>query len=123
MKRPIISLITVIAATGYFIFVVNSLVSAFNETTDSSSSDAEIAGAAIGVTLFLPHVVIVGIGVLLNWVGYGIKMPALTLTAAILYSVGALFGFIYILFIAPIIVLAFVSFAQERKRKKAAKGE
>lgn len=123
MKRSIISLITVIAATGYFIFVVNSLVSAFNETADSSSSDAEIAGAAIGVTLFLPHVVIVGIGVLLNWVGYGIKMPALTLTAAILYSVGALFGFIYILFIAPIIVLAFVSFAQERKRKKAAKGE
>jgi hypothetical protein len=101
MKRPIISLITVIAATGYFIFVVNSLVS----------------------VLFLLHVVIVGIGVLLNWVGYGVKMPALTLTAAILYSVGALFGFIYILFIAPIIVLAFVSFAQERKRTKAAKGE
>lgn len=123
MKRPIISLITVIAATGYFIFVVNSLVSAFNETAGSSSSDAEIAGAAIGVTLFLPHVVIVGIGVLLNWVGYAVKMPALTLAAAILYSVGALFGFIYIIFIAPIIVLAFVSFAQERKRKKAAKGE
>ena len=123
MKRPVISLITVLAATGYFAFVVSSLASAFNETAGSSSSDAEIAGAAIGVSLFLPHVVIVGIGVLLNWVGYGVKMPGLTLTAAILYSVGALFGLVYILFIAPIIVLGFVAFAQERKRKKAAQGE
>ena len=112
-----------LAATGYFAWVVSTLVSAFNETTADSTSDAEIAGAAIGVSLFLPHVAIVGIGVLLNWIGYAIKMPALTLTAAILYSVGALFGILYILFIAPIIVLSFVAFAQERKRKKAAKEE
>jgi len=123
MKRPIISLITVLAATGYFAFVVSTLASAFNETAGSSSSDAEVAGAAIAVTLFLPHVIIIGIGVVLNWVGYGVKVPALTLTAAILYSVGALFGLLYILFIVPIIVLGFVSYAQERKRKKAAKGE
>jgi hypothetical protein len=123
MKRPVISLISVLAATGYSAFIVSTLVNAFNETTADSTSDAEIAGAAIGVSLFLPHVAIVGIGVLLNWIGYAIKMPALTLTAAILYSVGALFGILYILFIAPIIVLSFVAFAQERKRKKAAKEE
>lgn len=118
MKRPVISLITVLLATAYGIFVVANLAGAFSATTEGATSDAEIAGAAIGVGLFLPHVLVVWIGILLNWVGYGVRMPGLTLTAAILYSVGAFLGFLYILFMVPIIVLAFIAFAKERKIKK-----
>lgn len=120
MKRPVISLVTVLAATVYGVFVVSSLAGAFNETTSGASSDAEIAGAAIGVGLLLPHVLLTWLGILLNWVGYGAKIPGMTLAAAILYSVAAFLGFLYIVFMVPIIVLAYISFAQERKRKKAA---
>ncbi len=120
MKRPIISLITALSATAYGIFVVANLAGAFAETTAGSTSDATAVGAAIGVGLFLPHVLLVWLGVLINWVGYGVRMPGLTLTAAILYAVAAFLGFLYIIFMIPIIVLAFISFAQERKRKKDA---
>jgi hypothetical protein len=119
MKRPVISLVTVLAATLYGIFVVSSLASAFNETT-AGGGDAEALGAAIGVGLLLPHVLLTWLGILLNWVGYGAKIPGMTLAAAILYSVAAFLGFLYIVFMVPIIVLAYISFAQERKRKKAA---
>ena len=40
MKRPVISLVTVLAATLYGIFVVSSLAGAFNETT-AGGGDAE----------------------------------------------------------------------------------
>ncbi len=119
MKRPVISLITVLAATLYGIFVVSNLASAFNETT-ADGGDGAALGAAIGVGLLLPHVLLTWLGILLNWVGYGAKIPGMTLAAAILYSVAAFLGFLYILVMVPIIVLAYISFAQERKRKKAA---
>lgn len=120
MKRPLISLITVLAATLYGVFVISSLTGAFTDTTAGATSDAEVAGAAIGVALFLPHVVLVWLGIVLNWVGYAVKVPGLTLAAAILYSVAAFLGLLYIVFMIPIVVLAYVSFAMERKRKKAA---
>lgn len=120
MKRPLISLITVLSATAYGIFVVANLAGAFAETTAGSTSDATAVGAAIGVGLFLPHVLLVWLGVLLNWIGYAVRMPGLTLTAAILYTVAAFLGFFYIIFMIPVIVLAFVAFAKERSNKASA---
>jgi len=120
MRRPLISLITVLAATVYGVYIMALLTGAFTDTTSGATTDSEVAGAALGVALLLPHIVLVWVGTLLNWVGYVFKVPGVTLAAAIVYSVAAFLGFVFIVFMIPIVVLSYISFAMERSRKKAA---
>jgi|AntAceMinimDraft_12_1070368.scaffolds.fasta_scaffold113519_2 hypothetical protein len=116
-SRPIISLITILLGLGYAVLISTSIGTAFDET--AAQGDAEAVGAGLGVLLLLPHIILTWLAVVFNLLGYFTKVPGFTLTAAIIYSVAAALGFVNIVFLIPIVVLAFISWVQEKKRKTA----
>ncbi|SCX08421.1 hypothetical protein [Candidatus Aquiluna sp. UB-MaderosW2red] len=113
--RPIISVITMLLGLGYAILVTTSTGSAFGDA--AAEGDAEAIGAGLGVALLLPHILLTWLAVVFNILGYFTRVPGFTLTAAIIYTVAAFLGFFNIIFLIPIVILAFISWVQEKKRK------
>lgn len=78
----------------------------------SSNDAAEAIGAAIATALVLPHMILVILAVIFNWVGYGTNKRGFALTAGILYSVAGVMFLLYILFVVPSLVLSFVGYSK-----------
>ena len=60
------------------------------------------------------------IGAVFGWLGYLLKQSWAALVGAILYSVGSLLFLAYIMFGAPILILGFVGYANQKKLNKKA---
>lgn len=118
-KRSLLLLITTVLATAYTIYLFCYFSGAV-----SGTEGAEQAGAAIATALVTPHAIMMGLGAVLGWLGYGLKASWGALVAAILYTVGAVMFIAYIMFALPIMVLGFVSYANQKKlNKKNASGD
>ncbi len=114
-KRSIILLITSILSTAYFIYLIVYFGSAIGTTTGS-----EQAGAALATALVLPHIILIAVGAIFSWLGFFLRMKGLTLVGAIFFTI-ALFVFLpYFMFSAPLLILGFISFANQNKLSKAA---
>jgi amino acid transporter len=114
-KRSILLLITSILATAYFIYLIAYFGSAIGSTTGSAQ-----AGAALATALVLPHIVLIAVGAIFSWLGFFLRIKGLTLVGAILFTI-ALFVFLpYFMFSAPLLILGFISFANQNKLNKIA---
>jgi len=84
----------------------------------TGTEGTEQVGAAIATALVTPHMVLVCVATILNWVGYfGNKVWAL-LTAGILYAVGGVIFMIYFFFVVPMIILSFVAVSKVSRLNK-----
>lgn len=81
----------------------------------ASSDGAEAIGGAIATALVMPHIIMFLIGAVFGWIGVFGKKAWSALVAAILYSVGTLLFFAYIMFGAPILILGFVGYSKQKK--------
>ncbi len=79
------------------------------------SEGSEQAGAVIAAALVTPHMILVILAAIFNWVAYFTNKRGLALTAGILYSVGGVLFLVYILFVVPSLVLSFVGYANLKK--------
>lgn len=79
------------------------------------SEGAEQVGAAMATALVTPHMVLVVLATIFNWVGYFTNKRGFALTGGILYSVSGVMFLIYIMFVIPSIVLSFVGYANLKK--------
>lgn len=79
------------------------------------SQGAEQAGAALATALVTPHMILVVLATIFNWVAYFTNKRGFALTAGILYSVGGVMFIVYILFVIPSLVLSFVGYANLKK--------
>lgn len=86
--------------TLYLIFYFSGAV--------SGSEGEEQIGAAIATALVTPHMVLVGLAAIFNWVGFFNNKVWGTLVAGILYAVGGLIFLAYFMFVVPMIILSFV---------------
>lgn len=100
-------LISAIIGTLYAIYLISNFGGAIVGTTDS----AEQVGAVLATALVTPHMILVVLAVIFNWVGYFTNKRGFALTAGILYSVAGAVFLLYILFVVPSIVLSFVGYA------------
>jgi ABC-type antimicrobial peptide transport system permease subunit len=116
-NRSILTLISLVLAIAYTIYILTYFAGVNAETT----SDAEAVGAGIATLLVLPSVFVLGIGVILGLIGFFNRSTGLQLTAAILYSVAALLFLLYVMFLVPSIVLGFMGWNQQKKINAAAK--
>ncbi|WP_291583458.1 hypothetical protein [Clostridium sp. UBA6640] len=66
----------------------------------------------MATALVTPHMVLVVLATIFNWVGYFSNKRGFTLTGGILYSVGGVIFIIYIIFVIPSIILSFVGYAK-----------
>lgn len=84
----------------------------------SESDGAEQVGASIAAVLVAPHMALVVLAVIFNWVGFFINKSWGALTAGILYSVAGVVFLLYIVFVIPMIVLSFVGMSMVSKINK-----
>lgn len=118
-KRSIALAVATIAATVYMIYLFCYFIGGL-----TSATGTELVGGAIATALVTPHAIMFAIGVFFGWLGFLFKKAWAALVAAILYSVGTLFFLAYIMFGAPILIVGFIGYANQRKiNKKQAKPE
>ncbi|EDS78219.1 hypothetical protein [Clostridium massiliodielmoense] len=77
-----------------------------------SKSGTELLGASIATALVTPHMILVVLATIFNWVGYFSNKRGFALTGGILYSVGGVIFIMYIVFVIPSIVLSFVGYSK-----------
>jgi len=100
-----------LVAVAYGIYAIVYWVGTNTSTTD----DAEAIGAGIATVLVLPHLLVTWLGIVFGLIGFFTRKTGFQLTAAILYSVGAVLFIIYAIFLLPSIVLGFVGYSSQKK--------
>ncbi|GAA0674006.1 MULTISPECIES: hypothetical protein [Clostridium] len=103
-------LISAILGALYSIYLICYFTGAIG-----GSEGAEQVGAAMATALVTPHMVLVVLATIFNWVGYFTNKRGFALTGGILYSVSGVMFLIYIMFVIPSIVLSFVGYANLKK--------
>lgn len=101
-------LVSAILGTLYVIY----LITYFSGSIGGSSDTAEQVGAALATALVMPHMILVALALIFNWVSYFTNKRGFALTAGILYSVGGVMFVLYVLFVVPSLVLSFVGYAK-----------
>ena len=118
-NRQVLSFVAHAIATLVAIYLSVQLGAATSE--GMSGSAGEQIGTAIGVAIVAPGVILTWIAVILGWLGFFLRVPGLTLTAAIIYIVAGIVGILWLVlfFLLPSIVLAFIGWSKENAAKKA----
>lgn len=109
-KRSKILFISACIGLFYLIYLISHFYVGVT-TTDG----AEQVGAAIATALVTPHMILIGVAVIFNWLGVFLKKNWMAMVSGILYGVGGVMFIIYIWFVIPMIVLSFVGFAKQKK--------
>lgn len=114
MKKSKLLLIAGILGTAYAIY----LVSYFLNVNGASTSSTEQLGATLATALVMPHMAIVWIAVIFNWLGFFLNARWGALVAGVLYVVAILFFFLYFMFVIVEMILCFVAFGKMKKNQK-----
>ena len=116
-KRSVMLLIALIIVVGYLILQFqnysNGIKAIQPEATTSEEVGAQL-GTAIGMTILLPHLILIVLGAIFNAVGWIGKQRWAALTAAILYTVGGVLGLVNFLFIIIPMVLCYVAYGKSK---------
>ena len=118
-KRSVLLFIALIIGVVYLCMQIGNITTHANNisTTDAQTAEqvGEQIGTAIGITLLLPHVVLVALAVIFNAVGWLGKARWAALTAAILYTVGGVLGFVNFFFVLIPMVLCYVAYGKMKQ--------
>ncbi|MGU9358597.1 hypothetical protein ACV3Z2_14445 [Clostridium perfringens] len=81
----------------------------------SGTEGAEQLGASIATVIVMPHMILVILATIFNWVAYFSNKRGFALTAGILFSVAGVIFLPYIFFVIPSLVLSFVGYSNLKK--------
>ena len=112
MKRSKCLLISAILGTLYLVYIINYFVNGV-----ASTSGSEQIGVGLATALVAPHMFLLAIAVLFNWIGWIARARWAALTGGILYCVSGFLFLLYVFFEIPSIVLSFVGFAKMKNAK------
>lgn len=110
MKKNKLVLISALLGTAYMIYIVFYFFDAIANT-----EGVEQVGAALAAALVGPHMFLLILAVLFNWIGYFTKASWAVLVGGILYSVSGLLFLLYVIFELPSIVLSFIGYSKVKK--------
>lgn len=110
-KHSKLLLISAILGSIYAIYLIVYFGGGIAESKDA----AEAAGRAIATALVTPHMILVALAVIFNWIGYFSNKRGFALTGGILYSVAGVIFILYLIFLVPSIILSFVGYAKLKK--------
>lgn len=118
-KRSTALIIATLLASAYAIYLFVYFVGG-----TASSDGLEALSGAIATALVTPHAVMFAIGAVFGWLGVFLRKTWAALVAGILYSVGTVLFLAYAMFGAPILIVGFVGYANQKKiNAKVAKAE
>lgn len=110
MKRSKVLIVATVLATLYAVYLICYFMDA-----STAADTSEAVGGMIATALVTPHMAVMLIGAIFGWLGVFLKKTWAALVAAILYAVAAVLFFMYIMFSAPILILGFVGYANQKK--------
>lgn len=113
MKKNLLLLISAVIGLAYSIYIISHFSGAM-----SGSTGAEAAGAAIATALVTPHMILVVLATIFNWVAWFTNKAGFALVSGILYAVGGVVFLGYFLFVVPSMVLSFVGYAQLKSHRR-----
>ena len=109
-KRSKVLFVCAVLATIYVVYLITYFAGA------TTSEDAgEALGGAIATALVMPHMIVMVLGAIFTWLGFGLAKTWGALVGAILYCVGLVLFPIYFIFTIPLIILGFAGFAKQKK--------
>lgn len=113
------TLISAIIATLWMIVSISAFsnITSTIPTGDSAEAIGSQIGATIGIISQMPYLILMGIGIIFNWIGYFIRKHAFILTSAILFCVALLFSIFNGLGLIPCFVLDFIGYSKMRKER------
>ena len=111
MNRSKLLLAAAIIGTLYLIY----LITYFTGGIVSSDDVAVAIGTGLAATLVMPRTVCVGIAVIFNWLGWGLKARWAALVAGIMYAVSMVCMFLYAMFVVLEMIFCFVAFAKMKQ--------
>ena len=111
MKRSKLLLVSAIIGTLYVIY----LISYFTGINSDPSGDSEAIGSALATAMVAPHMVLIGIAVIFNWLGFCLNARWAALVAGILYAVGMVLFIMYFMFVIVEMIMCFVAYGKMKK--------
>ncbi|BDU82545.1 hypothetical protein [Clostridium perfringens] len=100
-------LVSAILAIFYCSYIIGYFLGGITGT-----EGAEQLGASIATAIVMPHIILVVLATIFNWVAYFSNKRGFALTAGILFSVAGVVFLPYIFFVIPSLVLSFVGYAK-----------
>lgn len=110
-KRSLCLLISWILSAAYIVYLFSYIAG----TGSSATSDAEVVGIGLAVTLMMPHIICTALGLIFNILGWAMNKRGFALTGAILYTVALVLFPVYFMFVIVQMVLSYVGFAKLKK--------
>lgn len=110
-KRSKVLLVCAILSIAYSIY----LISYFAGTVSESEETAEVIGSVLATALVMPHLIMMSLGSIFAVLGVFLRAPWSACVAGILFCVGTVLFFAYAFFSIPLVVLAFVGYAKQKK--------
>lgn len=103
-------LVSAILAIFYCSYIIGYFLGGITGT-----DGAEQLGASIATAIVMPHIILVVLATIFNWVAYFSNKRGFALTAGILFSVAGVVFLPYIFFVIPSLVLSFVGYSNLKK--------
>lgn len=100
-------LVSAILAIFYCSYIIGYFLGGVTGT-----DGAEQLGASIATAIVMPHIILVVLATIFNWVAYFSNKRGFALTAGILFSVAGVVFLPYIFFVIPSLVLSFVGYSK-----------
>ena len=118
MKKSWLLLVSAILSTLYLIYIVSYFFGGLD-----SANEAEAIGQGLATALVAPHMFVLFVAVIFNWIGWAAKATWGALTGGILYCVSAFLFLLYSPFLILQIIFSFIGYAKMKKEKKIANSE
>ena len=112
-------LISAIIATLWMIVSISAFsnIASTTPTGDSAEAIGSQIGATIGIISQMPYLILMGLGIIFNWICYFVRKYVFILTSAILFCVALLFSIFNGLGLIPCFVLDFIGYSKMRKER------
>lgn len=109
-ERSKVLFVCAILATIYDLYLIIYFGSTFY-----SKDSTEVLGGLMATALLTPHIIMVTLGAIFSWLGFGTKKSWPVLVAAILFSIATVLFIPYAFFTIPLIVLGFIGYSLQKK--------
>ena len=113
MKKSKLVLVSAVFGTAYMIYIINYFLNGIANT-----EGAEQIGTGLAAALVAPHMFLLILAVLFNWLGFFTEASWAVLVGGILYSVSGLLFLLYVIFVLPSIILSFIGYSKVKKAKQ-----
>ena len=113
------TLISAIIATLWMIVSISAFsnIASTIPTGDSAEAIGSQIGATIGILSQMPYLILMGLGIIFDWIGYWANKRGFILTSAILFCVALLFSIFTGLGLIPCFILDFVGYSRIKKER------